>query len=47
VGRNLSGFDVMKAADPPPKRRESVLDHALSNQGGMTYHPIHEEQADR
>jgi hypothetical protein len=37
------------AVDPPPKRRESVLDHALSNQGDMTYtyHPIHEERADR
>jgi hypothetical protein len=46
-GSLLSAVDVMKATDPPPKRRETVLDHALSNQGGMTYHPIHEEQADR
>jgi hypothetical protein len=46
-GSTPAAFDVQKAADPPPKRRQSVLDHALSNEGGTVYHPIHEEQADR
>jgi hypothetical protein len=45
-GSLLSAVEVMKAAGPPPKRRQTVLDHALSNEGGggITYHPIRDEQ---
>jgi hypothetical protein len=42
-GSAMSAFDVLRAADPPAKRRESVLDHALSNQGGIVFHPIRDE----
>jgi hypothetical protein len=41
-----SAFESMMAASPPdrPKRRQSVLEHALANDGGLEYHPIQEEQ---
>jgi hypothetical protein len=44
-----SALESMLAGSPPdsPERRESVLDHALSNQGGLVFHPINEEEADQ
>jgi hypothetical protein len=28
-----------------PKRRQSVLEHALSNEGGLEYHPIEGDES--
>ena len=40
-----SALESMLAASPPdsPKRRQSVLEHALANDGRLMYEPIRDE----
>jgi hypothetical protein len=42
-----SAFESMLAASPPdrPRRRQSVLEHALTNDGVLEYHPIEGDES--
>jgi hypothetical protein len=47
VPEGISAAQLMMLSDPMDRgsRRESVLEHALSNGGQPVYHPIRDEQA--
>jgi hypothetical protein len=42
VPTGMTAAELLMSSDPMQgPRRESVLEHALSNRGGAVYHPIH------
>jgi hypothetical protein len=49
VPEGLSAAELLMLSDPMrPPRRETMVEHALSNPGGaLIYHPIRPEQADQ